>query len=88
MAFEHYNRWLLRGEEFPPVSGSYPVLVREDATSEYFPDFQIVYYDQFSQRFQTEVYQPDAGTMEPTDITNMVIAWYQLPSRLKSYSTS
>lgn len=87
MLLEDYSRWLA-GEEFPPGSGAYLVLIREDATSEYFPDFQVVYYDQFSQRFQTEVYQPDDGTMEPSDITSVVIAWYHLPSRLGSDSTT
>jgi hypothetical protein len=88
MAVEHYNRWLPPDQEFPPTSGSYLVLIREDATSEYFPDFQVVYYDKYWQQFRTEVYQPDDGTMEPRDITNVVIAWYHLPSRLKSDSTS
>jgi hypothetical protein len=88
MASEHYNLGLQQGEELPPASGSYLVLIRDDATSEYFPDFQVVYYDQFSQRFQTEAYQPDGGTMEPRDITNVVIAWYHLPSRLKGDSTT
>jgi hypothetical protein len=79
---------LSQEQEFPQVSWSYLVLIREGATSEYFPDFQVVYYDRFSQRFQTEVYQPDDGTMEPSDVTNVVIAWYHLPSRLKGDSTA
>jgi hypothetical protein len=70
----------LREEGLPPQSGTYLVSIQETATTEYFPDFQLVYFDRSSKRFHTEIYKPDEGTMEPQDVSRLVTGWWHLPS--------
>jgi len=70
----------LRGEGLPRKSGTYLVSIQETATTEYLPDFQLVYFDHSSKRFHTEIYQPDQGTMELQDVSRLVTGWWHLPS--------
>jgi hypothetical protein len=70
----------VQGQGLPIDSGQYLVALREHTASEYCPLFQVADFDALSRTWRAEVYQPDEGTMEPTDLTNSVMRWWQLPS--------
>jgi len=65
----------------PKKTGFYLVAIQSKATSEHFSDFQVAHFDKTSGRFQAEEYQPNEGTMEPRDITDIRIGWWNLPPK-------
>jgi hypothetical protein len=67
-------------EELPTTSGAYLVrLGNYQHLSDYLGDFVISDYLQEFRQFRLDLYMGDEGTLEPTDITDLVQAWWHLP---------
>jgi hypothetical protein len=64
----------------PTETGDYLVAISNTAMSEYCPKFQVAYFDKLHRSWRTEIYQPDEGTMEPTNLTADVTRWWHLPA--------
>lgn len=69
----------MQGNGLPTESGQYLVAISDDATCEYRAKFQVAYFDESPRSWSAEIYQPDDGTMEPTEITRDVTRWWHLP---------
>ena len=65
----------------PQKTGFYLVAIHSKATSEHLSDYQVAHFDKASGRFQTDEYQPNEGTMEPRDITDIRVGWWNLPPK-------
>jgi hypothetical protein len=69
-----------RGEGFPSGSGAYLVRLRNyEHMSPYLFEFVISDYSHEFRQFRFELYTGTGGTLEPTDITDIVDAWWHLP---------
>ena len=71
---------IVAGKGQPSEDGEYLVAIKNSATSEYCPSVQVAYFERPFRSWTTMIYMPDDGTMEPTDITDVVIYWWHLPS--------